>query len=72
VRAANTGITAVIDPRGRVLDPTRLYDTTLLVRDVPLVAEPTFYARYGDLFAQAASAAALALVAATFGRHLRP
>jgi apolipoprotein N-acyltransferase len=69
VRAANTGITAVIDPHGRVLEPTRLYDTTLVVRDVPLVAERTFYARYGDLFAQASSAIALALVAATVRRR---
>jgi apolipoprotein N-acyltransferase len=51
VRAANTGITAVVDPRGRVLDPTRLFETTVLVRDVPFVAERTFYTRNGDIFA---------------------
>jgi apolipoprotein N-acyltransferase len=66
VRAANTGITAVVDPRGRVLEPTRLFDTTLLVREVPFVAEETFYTRHGNLFAQAVSAAALALLAASF------
>jgi apolipoprotein N-acyltransferase len=65
VRAANTGITAVVDPFGRVLDPTRLFDTTVLVREVPLVRETTFYARHGDLFAQGCLAAALALVAGT-------
>jgi apolipoprotein N-acyltransferase len=66
VRAANTGITAVVDPRGRVLEPTRLFDTTVLVREVPFVAETTFYTRHGNLFAQACAAMALALVAATF------
>jgi len=68
VRAANTGITAVVDPRGRVLEPTRLFDTTVLVREVPFVAETTFYTRHGDVFAQACAAMALALVAATFRR----
>jgi apolipoprotein N-acyltransferase len=65
VRAANTGVTAVVDPWGRVLEPTRLFDTTVLVREVPLVAETTFYTRHGDLFAQACAAVALALVAAS-------
>ena len=69
VRAANTGITAVVDPRGRVLEATPLFDTTVLVRDVPLVAETTFYARHGDVFADACSAIALALVAASFVRR---
>jgi len=70
VRAANTGITAVVDPRGRVLDPTRLFDTTVLVREVPLVSETTFYTRHGDVFAQASSALALALLAATYRRRV--
>jgi apolipoprotein N-acyltransferase len=65
VRAANTGITAVVDPRGRVLEATRLFDTTVLVREVPLVAETTFFTRHGALFAQACSALALALLLAT-------
>jgi len=68
VRAANTGITAVVDPRGRVLEPTRLFDTTVLVRKVPFVAETTFYTRHGNVFAQACAAMALALVAATLRR----
>ena len=68
VRAANTGITAVVDPRGRVLEPTRLFDTTVLVREVPLVAETTFYTRHGNVFARACAAMALAVVAATLGR----
>ncbi len=70
VRAANTGITAVVDPRGRVIAPTRLFDTTVLVREVPFVAETTFYTRHGNLFAQACSALALALVAATLRRRV--
>jgi len=70
VRAANTGITVVVDPRGRVLERTRLFDTTVLVREVPLVAETTFYARHGDVFARTCAALALALVAATYRRRV--
>jgi len=69
VRAANTGISAVVDPRGRVIEPTRLFDTAVLVREVPFVAEETFYTRHGNVCAQAAAALALALVAATFRRR---
>jgi apolipoprotein N-acyltransferase len=68
VRAANTGVTAVVDARGRILERTRLFDTTVLVREVPLIAETTFYTRHGDLFAHACAAAALALLAATARR----
>jgi apolipoprotein N-acyltransferase len=57
VRAANTGITAVVDPRGRVLERTALFEPAVVVREVPFVAERTFYARHGDLFAWACLAA---------------
>jgi apolipoprotein N-acyltransferase len=61
VRAANTGFTAVVDPRGRVLQRTALFERTMLVRDVAFVPGTTFYARHGDVFAWAC----LALAAAT-------
>jgi apolipoprotein N-acyltransferase len=53
VRAANTGITAVIDPYGRVRERTALFARTVVVADVDLVTESTFYARHGDVFAGA-------------------
>ena len=67
VRAANTGITAVVDPRGRVLEPTALFEQAVLVREVPFVAETSFYARHGDVFARGCAAIALALLAASYG-----
>lgn len=67
VRAANTGITAVVDPWGRIHEPTPLFEQTVLVREVPFVAETSFYTRHGDVFAHACAAVALALVAASFG-----
>jgi apolipoprotein N-acyltransferase len=64
VRAANTGITAVVDARGRVLERTELFERTVLVREVPLLSGSTFYARRGDVFAWACLGAAAALTAA--------
>jgi apolipoprotein N-acyltransferase len=65
VRAANTGITAVVDPRGRVLERTSLFERRVLVREVPIVPGLTFYARHGDLFAWGCLGAAAALSAAS-------
>jgi apolipoprotein N-acyltransferase len=69
VRAANTGITAVVDPRGRVLARTDLFEAAVVVRDVPVVRESTFYTRHGDVFAWACLGAAVAFTAATFRRR---
>lgn len=68
-RAANTGVTAVVDPFGRVLEQTRLFERTMLVRDVPFVSEVTVYARHGDVFAWGCLGAAIALSAATLRRR---
>jgi apolipoprotein N-acyltransferase len=69
VRAANTGISAIIDPFGRELARTELMEKRTLVGEVRAISELTFYARYGDVFAWAASlVAALAVVAAAFWR----
>jgi apolipoprotein N-acyltransferase len=51
IRAANTGVTAVVDPEGRVLARTELFVPTVLVRDVAFVPGRTIYARFGDVFA---------------------
>ncbi len=69
VRAANTGVTAVIDPRGRVVDQTPLFERTVLVRDVPWVPGRTFYARHGDVFAWTCLGLAAALAATAVSRR---
>jgi apolipoprotein N-acyltransferase len=63
VRAANTGISAVVDPRGRVLERTPLFAPAVIVRDVPFVPGTTFYARHGDVFAWGCFALAAVLTA---------
>lgn len=49
IRAANTGISAVIDPMGRVLGKTKLGEKTVLDTMIPLAVHPTFYRKYGML-----------------------
>jgi apolipoprotein N-acyltransferase len=71
VRAANTGITAIIDPWGRVRERTALFDRTVLVGDVDLVSVRTFYSRHGDVFAGAALGATAALTALVFASRSR-
>jgi apolipoprotein N-acyltransferase len=61
VRAANTGISAVIDPRGRLLAGTGLFEERVLVHDVPIATGTTAYVRGGDLFAWGAFAGTLGL-----------
>lgn len=48
LRAANTGISAVIDPAGRVLARTLLETRTVIDSRVPQALPPTLYARCGD------------------------
>lgn len=71
VRAANTGVTALIDPTGRILQPTELFVRTQIVGEVlPRGERLSPYAVYGDLFAYLCSALALvALGVREFGRR---
>ncbi len=48
VRAANTGITGAVDPYGRVLASTPLFETRVLTTDVRLLSGRTVYASVGD------------------------
>jgi len=51
VRAANTGISAVIDPLGRIVARLDLGVEGVLDSGLPSAIPPTIYARYGDLAA---------------------
>jgi apolipoprotein N-acyltransferase len=59
LRAANTGVSGVIDSRGRALAETPIFERDLVVRDAVLLDSrvPTFYARHGDRFAHACTVA---------------
>lgn len=70
VRAANTGVSGIIDPYGRVVVRTRLFETAAVVGEARFVQEQTLYARIGDLIAQASAAlTGLVLAAALIRRR---
>jgi apolipoprotein N-acyltransferase len=63
VRAANTGISAVVDPLGRVVRALPLATEGVLDAALPQAIEPTLYARAGDWIAVFLAGLALILVA---------
>jgi apolipoprotein N-acyltransferase len=65
VRATNNGISAVVDPLGRIVSALPLGQEGVLDARLPLPIEPTLYARYRDAgaFAIAALFAAIAMLA---------
>ncbi len=70
VRAANTGISAIIDPFGRELGRTELMEQTALVGEIRALSELTFYSRYGDVFAW--SVCAVSVIGAILAAFLGP
>ena len=52
IRSANTGVSAIIDPEGHILE-SRPWLVTAAVRfSVPAETEQTFYTRYGDIISK--------------------
>jgi apolipoprotein N-acyltransferase len=70
VRAANTGISGIVDPYGHVMTSTGLYQSAVVVGDARFLNGTTIYARTGDVFAYACTAltALLLVVAIRSGR----
>ena len=50
VRAANTGLSAIVDPLGRVTDTADVLTMGMLVKEVRLLPGGTPYSEWGDLF----------------------
>jgi len=50
-RAANTGISAFVDPVGRILEHTPIFEEAVRTQGLPLVEDETLYSCYGDFFA---------------------
>jgi apolipoprotein N-acyltransferase len=64
-RAANTGISGVVDPYGRVVARSAIFEQASLVEEVRLLTGRTIYSRLGDLVAYVALVlTAVALIAA--------
>jgi len=50
IRSANTGISGIIDPSGRVKHKVKFYDQEVFKGKILLNKSLTFYARFGNLF----------------------
>ena len=51
IRAANTGISAIVDPSGRILQASDIFVPTVMTGQIRVERTQTFYTRHGDLFA---------------------
>ena len=62
VRSANTGISGVVDPYGRVVARSRIFEQTVIVSQARFLQTSTFYARHGDVFAYASVVVSVAML----------
>jgi len=72
LRAANTGITAIVDPLGRVVKSTDLFAEGQLGGEVYISGKKTVYTRFGDIFAIAASVASVLAIISCFYNKIGP
>jgi len=66
-RAANTGISGFVDPYGRVLQQSNMFQSAVMAEDLRFITERTIYSRIGDVVGWAS--VALTLVALLAGRR---
>lgn len=70
VRSANTGISAVINERGEILQQTEWWEDDAILAKIKLNSTITFYAKYGDYIGRIASLLAVLMIALTLVRKL--
>jgi apolipoprotein N-acyltransferase len=71
-RAANTGVSAIVDPYGRVVRQTALFEQTVAIGDVRFLDGITPYVRIGDVVPWAGLVVALALWGLSVRGRRRP
>jgi len=65
-RAANTGISGFIDPKGKIVGQGGIFTEEAMNRTIRLSKEKTFYTLYGDVFAWICSGLSLLLLGDAF------
>ena len=70
-RAANTGISGIVDPYGRVLQRSRIFERTVMSGEVRMLDAVTIYGRIGDACAYACAALTLAALLAGLSTRTR-
>jgi apolipoprotein N-acyltransferase len=71
-RAANTGITGFIDPRGKIVKKGEIFTEEAMSETIRLSKRKTFYTLYGDVFAWVCSGLSLLYLGYTLSEALRP
>jgi len=71
VRSTNTGISAIVDPVGRIVKQTSIYNPETLLGEVAVLSGDTIYRRYGDVFAWACCGILVLLVGGAILRRRR-
>jgi apolipoprotein N-acyltransferase len=66
LRDTNTGVTASIDPFGRIVATVPRKIRAALVAPYALIAETTFYTRHGDLLAYACAIISIGAILFSF------
>jgi apolipoprotein N-acyltransferase len=64
-RAANTGISGFVDPYGRVLQRSNMFQSAVMAEDLRFISDRTIYSRIGDLVGWLSVAATLAALLLT-------
>ena len=62
VRSANTGISGIVDPYGRIVAESEIFQPAVIVGAVRMIKESTVYARTGDVFAYLSVVATIAML----------
>ena len=70
-RAANTGISGFVDPYGRAVQKSDLFEQRILTADLRFITSRTIYSRIGDLVAWLSLAVTAAALLATGSANVR-
>ena len=70
-RAANTGVSMIVDPRGRMTYVTPLFEEAAFIADVETTDEQTVFVRFGDVTGAASAAAAVLAMSWLWARSRR-
>ena len=71
VRSANTGVSGIVDPYGRVLERTDIFQAAVLVGEARFLRTSTYYSRHGDVIAYASTVVTALLLLIAVGNRFR-
>jgi apolipoprotein N-acyltransferase len=69
VRSANTGISGIVDPYGRVVTRTNVFEPAVVVGEARFLRDQTVYVRFGDVLADCAAILTVAALLVTRRRY---